>query len=239
MITKKPFLSIIIPVYNEGKRLNKLSRFYQFFNKQKFGYEIIIVSDGSTDNTLGRLSVLLKKFKFKLITYEQNHGKGFAIKTGMAAAEGKYLLFSDIDLSTPIEEFDKFLPFFKKNTIIIGSRKAVGSMLYKRQGFIRESLGKGFTLLSRVVLNLQISDFTCGFKCFPKRAKKIFAVQKIARWSFDSEILFLAKKYGYKIKEVPVTWSNAPGTKVKFPQDIITSFMDLYRIRFRNHYPLK
>lgn len=232
MITNKPFLSVIIPLYNEQKRLNKLIKLYKYLKKQNFTYEVILVNDGSKDNTLKRTDNLSKDFKFNLITYKENRGKGFAIRTGMLAAQGQNLLFTDIDLSTPIEEFNKFLPLLKKQRIIIGSRKTKGSVLQKRQGIMRESLGKGFTLLSQVILGLQISDFTCGFKCFSKKAaKEIFSKQRIERWGFDSEILFLAKKLGYEITEIPVRWSNDPGTKVKFPGDIFRSLVDLYRIR--------
>lgn len=233
MTKRKPFLSVIIPLYNEQVRLKNLTRVYIFLDQQKFNYEVILINDGSTDKTLKKLSELSAGFKFTLITYEKNRGKGFAVKTGMLAAKGQYLLFTDIDLSTPMEEFTKFLPFLKKTNIIIGSRKTKGSTLQKRQGFIRENLGRGFTLLSQIILNLYLSDFTCGFKCFPKQAaKKIFSKQKIDRWSFDSEILLLAKQFRYKIKEVPVDWSNDPRTKVRFPHDIIRSLLDLYKIRY-------
>lgn len=233
MTMRKPFLSVIIPLFNEQERLKKIAKVYKFLNQQKFNFEVILINDGSTDNTLKILRKLSKKIKFTLITYGKNRGKGFAIKTGMMTAKGQYLLFTDIDLSTSIEEFTKFLPFLKKKNIIISSRKKEGSNLQKRQGFIRENLGKGFTLLSQIILNLHLSDFTCGFKCLPhEAAKKIFSRQKIERWGFDSEILFLAKKFGYDIIEIPVKWSNDPHTKVKFPQDIIRSLLDLYRIRY-------
>lgn len=233
MIIRKPFLSIIIPLFNEQERLEKLTKVYKFLNQQKFRYEVILINDGSIDNTLRMLNKLSKKIKFTLITYEKNRGKGFAIKTGMLAAKGRYLLFTDIDLSTPVEEFIKFLPFLKKKNIVIGSRKKTGSNLQKRQGFVRENLGKGFTCLSQIILNLHLSDFTCGFKCLPQEAaKKIFSRQKIERWGFDSEILFLAKKLGYRIIEIPVKWSNDSKTKVKFPQDIIRSLIDLCTIRY-------
>lgn len=227
------FLSVIIPLYNEQTRLKKLNKIYNFLNQQKLKYEVILINDGSTDNTLETLKKLSAGFKFTLITYGKNRGKGFAVKTGMLAAKGQYLLFFDIDLSTPMQEFSKFSSCLKKNNIIIGSRKTKGSTLQKRQGLVRENLGKGFTFLSQVILNLDISDFTCGFKCFPQQAaKQIFSKQRIERWSFDSEILFLAKKLGYDIKEVPVEWSNDPRTKVRFPHDIIQSLLDLYKIRY-------
>lgn len=232
-MTTRPFLSVIIPLYNEQNRLNKLIKVYNFLKQQRFNYEVILINDGSHDKTLKRLGKLSEKFKFQLISYAKNRGKGFAIKTGMLAAKGKYLLFTDIDLSTPIEEFNKFYPFLKIEHVIIGSRKTKGSNLEKRQGVLREGLGKGFTILSQITLDLQLSDFTCGFKCFSRKAaRKIFSKQNIEGWGFDSEILFLAKKFGFKIKEIPVKWSNDPRTKVKFPQDIIRSLLDLYKIKY-------
>lgn len=233
MKTSSPFLSVIIPVYNEKSRLQNIKKIYHFLNQQSFSYEVIIVNDGSTDSTTKKIDKFSKKFKFQFISYGQNKGKGFAIKQGMLLAKGEYLLFTDIDLSTPIQEFNKFLPFLKKDTIIIGSRKTKGSILKKRQGFVRESLGRGFTFLSQIVLNLDLSDFTCGFKCFSKTsARKIFSKQKVERWGFDSEILFLAKKFGIKTKEIPIEWINEPKTKVKFPQDIVNSLFDLLKIRY-------
>ncbi len=236
MIYKRPFLSIIIPLYNEENRLKNLSKVYQYLDKLEKDYEVLLVNDGSIDKTGKKLKNLNKKFKFQLISYTANYGKGFAIRSGMLAAAGEYRIFTDIDLSTPIEEFEKFMPYLKKFDVIIGSRRKIGSNLKRRQPFIRETLGQGFTLLSRIVLNLSISDFTCGFKCFSKKAAiEIFTRQKIDRWGFDSEILFIAKKCGFKIKEVPVTWIDDPNSKVKFPQDIISSLIDLSRVRVSNY----
>ncbi len=151
----------------------------------------------------------------------------------MLKANGQYRIFIDIDLSTPIEELSKILPFLEENEVIICSRKIAGSKLEKKQPLLRESLGKGFTKLSQIILNLKISDFTCGFKCFSKKAaEEIFSRQRITRWGFDSEILFIAKKLGFDIKEIPVTWTNNSDSKVKFPQAIINSFTDLIKIRY-------
>ena len=147
--------------------------------------------------------------------------------------EGSYKLFADIDLSTPIDEMEKFLPILSKYDILIGSRKMKGSDLRIRQPFIREFLGKGFTFISQLILDLDISDFTCGFKVFSNKAAcLIFPKQKLNKWGVDPEILFIARKHNLSIKEVPVTWSNDLKSKVKFPQDIISSLMDLGKIRY-------
>lgn len=236
MNLNKKFLSVIIPLYNEEKRINNLHRIYKYLSIQKFNWEIILVNDGSVDTTKNTINKMLKSYNFKhtrLISYSQNKGKGFAVKTGILAAKGKYRLFTDIDLSTPIEEFDKFLPYLEKFSIIIGSRRIKGSEIIIHQPNLREEMGKGFTKLSQIILQIKVTDFTCGFKCFSNiTARKIFDKQTINMWGFDAEILFLAKKFGYKIKEIPVRWSNDPRSRVKFPQDIISSLSDLFKIRY-------
>lgn len=230
---KYPLFSIITPLYNEEGRIDNLSKIYGYLDKQNFSYEILLINDGSNDHTLNEIRKLKKKFKFNLISYNTNRGKGFAVKKGMLKANGQYRIFIDIDLSTPIEELSKILPFLEENEVIICSRKIAGSKLEKKQPLLRESLGKGFTKLSQIILNLKISDFTCGFKCFSKKAaEEIFSRQRITRWGFDSEILFIAKKLGFDIKEIPVTWTNNSDSKVKFPQAIINSFTDLIKIRY-------
>lgn len=229
---KNPFLSVIIPLYNEEGRLKNLPKIYKYLNKQGLSYEVILINDGSLDKTLQKLKLLYKEFKFNLISYEINRGKGFAIRQGMLEAKGKYRLFTDIDLSTPVEEFEKFKSYLPKNDVLVATRKHKGAILLRHQSFLRESLGKGFTLLSQLVLRVSISDFTCGFKCFSKRAaKQIFQKQRIDRWGFDPEVLFIAKNLGFSIKEIPIRWKNDPRTKVKFPSDLINSFLDLIKIR--------
>lgn len=233
LFPKLPFVSIIIPLYNEERRLSNLLKIYKYLDSLNLTYEVILVNDGSIDATLKKINELSKNFKFKLISYQKNLGKGYAIKAGMTAANGKYRLFTDIDLSTPIEEFDKFLPNLLDYDIVIGSRRKKGSKLIIHQPKLREKLGKGFTKLSQVYLGLSLTDFTCGFKCFSKEvAGKIFSRQKIDRWGFDTEILFIGKKMGFSIKEVPVVWKNDRETKVRLPQDIINSVYDLIKIRY-------
>lgn len=232
-LKNNPYLSVIIPLYNEDKRLNKLPDIYKYLNDLNFGYEVLIVNDGSTDKTLQVLNSFNKELKFRLISYQKNKGKGFAIKKAMLIAKGTYRLFIDIDLSTPIKQFNQFIPYLNETEILIGSRRISGAHLHKRQSPVRENLGKGFTELSKLILGLNISDFTCGFKCFPKRAAlSIFSKQRIKGWSFDSETLYLAKKLGFFIKEIPVRWSHDPRSKVKLPMAIIKSLADLCIIRY-------
>lgn len=232
MKIKSPFLSVIIPVFNEQKRLGNLSSVVDYFKKQKFSWEVIIVNDGSTDKTLRLLNTLKKKLKFKLVSYTPNRGKGAAIKEGMLSAKGLYRFFLDVDLSTPITEFNKLVPHLKKYSIIIGSRKMKKSRIIIRQPIVRESLGKMFTKLSQIILQMEVSDFTCGFKCFSKKAsEEIFSRQQINRWGFDSEILYIGKLRNHPIKEIPVEWKNDLGSKVKFPDAIIYSLKELMQIK--------
>lgn len=232
---QKIFLSIIVPVFNESTRLKTLVYINGFLKRQKFFTELLVINDGSTDDTLTLLKNLQRKISFRIISYNSNMGKGYAIKKGMLSAKGKYRLFTDIDLSTPLNEFKKFFPLLSKYDVLIGSRRLNRSRILIHQPFARENLGRCFTWLSQRVLNLYFADFTCGFKCFSKKAAiSIFSKQNINRWGFDSEILFIANKRGFSIKEVPVSWRNDESSKVKFPQDIITSLGELVKIKTNN-----
>lgn len=231
MKNTKPLLSLIIPVYNERKRLKNIPRILSYLRAKKYSFELIIVNDGSDAYTTKILTGMAKKYNYSLIGYTQNKGKGYAIKQGFAQARGQYLFFMDIDLSTPIEMIAPFLQELIKNPIIIATRKSPTSRITAHQNILRETMGKSFTLLSGILTGVQVSDFTCGFKAFrAQQAKRIFDHALIHRWSFDAEILFLAKKYNIKIKEVPVVWKNSRETKVVFPNDIFSSLMELVSI---------
>lgn len=234
MRNKSVFLSVIIPVYNETLRINKLYTIVNFLKRQKYSNELILVDDGSNNYSKKMLHKFAKNLKFKIVTYKQNKGKGFAIKTGMLTSLGTYRLFTDIDLSVPIEEINKFIGKRDKR-VIIGSRRIKGSKVITRQPFIRELMGRFFTGLSCRILGIKVTDFTCGFKCFHKdEAIEIFSKSRINRWGFDPEILFIATKLKYRIFEVPVTWRHDPNTKVRFPRDIFLSFYELLKIRLND-----
>lgn len=234
-MSKKPYISVVVPVYNEERRIKNLTYIVSYLKKQKYSWEIVLVNDGSKDKTQDKLNQLKRKRNFTIISYNENQGKGFAVKTGMLSAKGKYRVFTDIDLSTPITEFDKLLPYLNKYDIVIGSRKMKESNVITRQPFIRELLGRMFTLLSQKVLQVDVSDFTCGFKCFSSKAvNKTFSKQTINGWGFDSEILHIGKITKHSIKEIPVIWRNDPRTKVKFPGAVISSFIELIKIRINS-----
>jgi len=235
-INKKTFLSVVIPLYNEEARLTTgLSSVIAHLSKQKYQSEIILVNDGSTDKTLKHAKEFQKKNpgRIKVISYKQNRGKGFAVKKGVLASNGSWVLFTDIDLSVPITQLRKFQKYLSKPPkVLIASRRIRGARITYHQPIIREALGHFFTKLSNLILNTRCSDLTCGFKIFDRNsAKKLFAKQRLNRWGFDSEIIFLAYKFQIPIIEIPVTWNNSPETKVKFPQDLIGSFAELIQIR--------
>ncbi len=231
----EPFLSIIIPVYNEEKRINNLDKVLDFYDHFSFSWEVVVVNDGSRDSTLDRLQKWALREEIKILSYDRNRGKGYAIKHGMMKAKGEHRLFMDIDLSTPLEEFHLFFPLLGKYDVIIGTRKSQVGQIIEHQPWLREMLGKGFTWLSIFVLNVKVSDFTCGFKCFTKRAANIiFPRLTIERWGFDAEILYLTKKFGLTVKEVGVRWRNDSHTKVNLKRDIWRSFVDLIQVRYND-----
>ena len=230
------YLSVIIPAYNEEKRLPKtLEEIDKYLRKQDYDYEILIVNDGSKDRTVEVARDLTPKIKNLIVTgYEKNQGKGYAVRFGMLEAKGDYRLFTDADNSTSIDHVEKIWPEFKKGfDIIIGSRDIKGAVLDPPQPWIRKLiLGEGFKLYRKIIIGLwEIEDTQCGFKCFTKKAtEKIFQKCRINRFAFDPEILVIAKKLGYEIKEIPIYWKNDPESKVKF-KSIIKMALDLIKIR--------
>ncbi|KKU28928.1 MAG: UDP-glucose-undecaprenyl-phosphate glucosyltransferase [Candidatus Amesbacteria bacterium GW2011_GWA2_47_11b] len=227
-------VTIIFPAFNEEKRLkNCLEKTQAYLNTQGFSYEVIVINDGSHDATGQILADFQKRFHLKIINCEKNLGKGAAIKTGVMAARGDFILFSDVDLSVPIETLTKFLEKVKGGfDVVIGSRRVKGVKILTHQSDAREFMGHAFTKISNLVLGTSFADFTCGFKLFNKKAaKKIFALQRIDGWAFDAEVLFLARKLGFKVSQMGIVWSDVKDSKVHFPQDAITSLLGLLEIR--------
>ena len=227
------FISIIIPVYNEEKRIEAfLADVVTYLAGQTYTYEIIIVNDGSIDLTVKLANKVLGQYipdKFRILELATNQGKGAAVKNGMLAAQGEYVFFIDADGSTAIEELGNFIPLFRAEfDIYIAVRTKKHFAPFKRVFF-----GRGYIKLTRFFLGLTVSDFTCGFKCYRQEAaRKIFSQQLLKNWSFDAEDLYIAQKEGCRIKEVPVYWKHIGGSKVKVLKNIIVCGWDLIRIRY-------
>jgi dolichyl-phosphate beta-glucosyltransferase len=232
---EKMKLSIIIPAYNEEKRIGKtLERILEYLHKRIFDYEIIVVDDGSKDKTIEVVSKFKDK-RIKILKNIKNMGKGYSIKRGMLEATKDYLLFSDSDLSTPIEELDDFIKYILRYDIIIASRNLKESKIKIKQPKIRQLLGKIFPLFVRLFAIRGIKDTQCGFKLFKKdSAKKIFGKQTIDGFGFDVEILYLAKKYKFKIKEMPVVWVNDMASKVNPFKDSLRMIRDVIKVRIND-----
>jgi dolichyl-phosphate beta-glucosyltransferase len=235
---KRPFdLTLVIPAYNEEKRISiTLQKVTQYLLTHKLTCELVIVNDGSSDKTTTVVSTFIDNLnadiELKLLSHKKRSGKGWAVRTGMLAAQGRYVLFMDADLSVPIDEIDIFLKKIKDYDVVIGTRKVKGARVEVHQPFFRELLGKGFTKLSNFILGTHYSDFTCGFKIFKAAAAAtLFEQQKLPDWSFDSEILYLAHKQGFKVLEQPVRWINDPNTKVRLYRDVVISLLGLLKIR--------
>lgn len=230
-------LSIILPAYNEGHRLvSSVRSIVENIDHFLPTYEVIIVNDGSTDNTLAEAKRLSRE-DVLVISYDKNEGKGFAIRQGMLKARGKFRLFMDVDLATDLKAIRGFYQIMASQPVdvLIGDRKSDSSFQRVRQPSLRRLLGKGFTLLSQVLLVCPFKDFTCGFKMFTARsAQLIFSRQRIRRWSFDSEVLFIARKYGLAVREVPVIWRHQGQSKVRLVRDILSSLSGLLLIKWND-----
>lgn len=234
----KTKLSVVIPCYNEEKRFETgFAHYWSYLKKQKYSWQLILVNDGSTDKTLALMKDAAKvSSNVKIVSYSPNRGKGYAIVQGVKAAKGQYVLFTDIDHSVPIPTIDSFYQYFKKGfAAVIGSRRVKGAQILVHQHPIREFLGRGFSLLVRILVDWQIADATCGFKAFGQEAaKKIFPKITIYDWAFDAEILLLCRKFNIKIAQAPVAWSDVRGTKVSLGKDVLRSFFGLLKIRLND-----
>lgn len=229
-------LSLIIPAYNEEKIIKfTLKKTLNYFRDKKYTWEIIVVDDGSKDST----SLIARKLLTKnvaLLKIDKNKGKGRALHKGVLRANGKYILYMDSDLSVPLKNIDFFYKKLKKvGGVVIASRRLKESKIEVHQPRLRENMGRVFTFITRAAMGVKVSDFTCGFKGFERKAAKlIFSKSKINRWAYDAEIIFLAKKLGFRITELPVHWSNRKDTKVKLKHVVFETLRDLLKIRIYN-----
>jgi dolichyl-phosphate beta-glucosyltransferase len=227
--------SIVIPAYNEGERLGAtLEKVLGYVRSQGWNAEVIVVNDGSRDNTAELVRAFAAKDPvLRLVENPGNRGKGYAVRNGMLNARGEIVVFSDADLSSPIEEMPKLLAALAAGAdIAIGSRWLQAELQTQRQSLHRQLFGRIFNALNRIILGLQFKDTQCGFKAFTRRAAQtILPLQRIERWGFDPEILFLACKFGFRVKEVPVHWGHAGGTRISPLMDGARMFQEMVRIR--------
>ena len=228
--------SIVIPAYNEGHRLGAtLEKVLGYIAEHGCESEVIVVNDGSKDNTADIVrSFAEKNPSLRLVENPGNRGKGYSVRNGILNARGRILLFSDADLSSPIEEVPKLLKALGEGAdIAIGSRWLQAELQTQRQPLHRQLFGRIFNLLLRMTLGLQFTDTQCGFKAFKRRAAQaVFPLQKIERWGFDPEILFLARKFGFTVKEVPVAWGHSGGARINPVVDGARMFTEMLRIRW-------
>lgn len=231
----RPSSSVVIPAYNEEKRLGpSLDRIVEYFSGRDGAFEVLVVDDGSRDGTAALAEGYADR-GVRLLKNPGNRGKGYSVRHGVLEAQNDYVLFSDADLSTPIEEYDKLVDALASGPfdVAIGSRAVSGSNVEVSQPFYRVAMGKTFNLLVRTIALGGISDTQCGFKLFKREAgHQIFRRQRLDGFGFDVEALFIAKRLGFRIAEVPVRWIDDPDTKVSAVRDSARMFGDLFRVRW-------
>lgn len=237
---QKPYLSVIIPAYKEGERIGQnLLEIEKFLNSKEYSYEVLVIVDGSPDNTGEVARNYSSQVKnLRVIDNEKNHGKGFVVRQGLLEARGEYSVFLDADGSTSITHLDKFLPEFKNGfDVVIGSRKIQGSFIQVHQPRYREIMGEGGNWLIRIVLGLwSYPDTQCGFKMFSyEAAQQIASRMVVDRFGFDFELITLAEKLGFKVKQMPVRWMNEEGSTVGLtgPNGFIQVLIDLFKTKGR------
>lgn len=229
----KPFLSIVIPVHNETNRLPpSLEKINAFLSKQDFEAEVVIVENGSTDDTLALAQSYVERMPNLRVFHEDERGKGLAVRRGMLEACGEYRFLCDADLSMPIEEVLHFLPpALADLDVAIGSREVPGAVRYDEPGY-RHLIGRFFNTLVRWLVLPGLQDTQCGFKCFRGEvAEAVFPLQTLTGMSFDAEVLHIARNLGYDIQEVPIDWYFNPDSRVRLVQDSLGMGLDLIRIR--------
>lgn len=216
----QPYLSIVIPAYNEAERIPAaLLAMDKQLSAVDYSYEILVVNDGSMDNTAVIVEGMTKMVRnLRLVNVKNNQGKGGTVREGMLAAIGRVRLFTDADNSTSIDQFEKMMPLFKDGYgIVIGSRSVRGAKLDPPEPFYRQVIGKGLNLFVQLLLLPGIWDTQCGFKAYTdEAAEKIFALSRINGWAFDVETLAVGRRLGYKIKEIPVHWVDDARSHIKF-----------------------
>ena len=240
---KEPYLSIIVPAYNEEKRiLATLEQLLEYAKRQSYHTEVLVVSDGSTDATASLVRGLAGAHPELLLLEREHRGKGHAVKVGMLEARGAYRFLCDADLAMPVEEIGGFLPPVLEGVdVAVGSREVSGARRYHEPAY-RHLMGRLFNWTVRALAVRGIRDTQCGFKCFTSdAARRLFSQQRLDGFGFDVEALFLAQRYGLHIVEVPINWYYQAESKVRPVRDALRMLADLFRVRwnlFRGRYRL-
>lgn len=236
-------VSIIIPAYNEENRIGPtLNRILEFARSQPYSIEVVVVDDGSTDTTAEVVGHLAAEYRdaglgLRVLTNRPNRGKGYSVNRGINDARGCVALFTDADLSSPIAEAPKLIePILKGDVdVAFGSRAIDRSLVGVRQPWIRDFSGRVFNVLMRTITGLPFKDTQCGFKAFRREAAlPVFRLQRVERFGFDPELLYIARKHGLRLREVPVAWNDSQGTRLSLLRDSIDMFLDLFRIRLND-----
>jgi glycosyltransferase involved in cell wall biosynthesis len=230
-------LSIVIPAYNEEPRLPaSLARIAAYIRASGRETEVVVVDDGSRDGTAAAAESFRNEIPgLRVISNGENRGKGYSVRHGMLEALGRIVLFTDADLSAPIEEADKLLAALENSDVAIGSRAMDRSLIYVRQSLFREFAGIVFNAIVRLTLRLPFVDTQCGFKAFRRvPCHIIFEQQSIDRFGFDPELLYLARHHGLRAVEIPVRWAHSPATKVNMFSDSLQMFLDVFIIRWNS-----
>jgi len=231
-----PKYSIVIPAYNESARIRTtIEKILGHIQRRDWNAEVLVVNDGSTDDTPQIVQTYAADNPvLHLIDNPGNRGKGYSVRNGMLHACGEVILFSDADLSSPIEEADKLFAAVQGGVdVAMGSRWLRRELQTQRQPLYRQVFGRVFNLALRILLGLHYQDTQCGFKAFSRRAvQSIFPLQHIERWGFDPEILYLAQRFGFRIEEVPVKWAHRDGTRINPLRDGLRMFAELLKIRW-------
>jgi dolichyl-phosphate beta-glucosyltransferase len=225
---------VVVPAYNEERRIGEsLAKMRSYLNGAGCDYEIIVVDDGSTDSTSDVVRrVAARDSGVRLVSNRKNRGKGYTVRRGMEEAKGETILFSDADLSTPIEEFDRLSAYLDDYDLVIASRSLPDSRVLVHQPFYRELMGRLFNVLVQVLLVRGIIDTQCGFKIMNRRAAdRITGLLRIDSFSFDVEMILAARRQGLGVKDVPVRWINSPGSRVHPVRDSAQMMLDLLRIK--------
>jgi len=235
---EKPEISIVIPVFNEEKRIAKsLSRLASYLRRRKLDSEVIVVDDGSNDKTEKILNDLAQGNRLlRVVRHEKNKGKGFAVQKGVQLAKGKLIFFTDADLSTPPQEIKRFIEIFNEHPYdgLIGSRNTPGARLKIKQPCYRQNMGRVFNWFVRKMTPLDFKDTQCGFKAFRNHAaKQLFPRLRLEGFAFDVELLMLAREHDFFVKEVPVTWVNSRKSRVSPLTGSLKMFLELRQIQKR------